>query len=388
MSSSLPLPGADGRAVSAALLKKLRRLIAQHDGCLPFDIYMEAALYEPGLGYYSNCLMPFGEQGDFVTAPELGVLFGRCLARCMASVLNQVENGVVLELGAGSGALARVVLRELQSLDALPQRYYILERSGAMRKLQKQILRDHPELVSLVEWLDELPEQPLNGVVFGNEVADALPVSRFSWRDGLVRAVGIAEDGEALSLCGREAGEDVAGLIKTLAESNGWQGDYRSEYCPSLAAWVNSLCDCLAQGVLLLVDYGYGRREYYHPQRAMGTLMCHYRHQAHADALWFPGLQDITAFVDFTTIAEAACDAGLRLAGYCIQASFLLACGLEQILAEADPNDTRRFLQLSNEAKRLLLPGEMGERFKCIGFSRELNESVTGFALPDQRSRL
>jgi len=388
MSSSLPLPGAEERAVSAALLKKLRSLIAQHDGCLPFDIYMEAALYEPGIGYYSNGLMPFGEQGDFVTAPESGGLFGRCLARCIASVLAQLENGVVLELGAGSGTLACAVLRELRSLGTLPQRYCILERSGVMRNLQKQTLQDHPELASLVEWLDELPDQPLNGVVFGNEVADALPVSRFSWCDGQARTVGVAENGEALALCEREAGEDVAGRIQALAETNTWQCDYRSEYCPSLAAWVDSLCDCLARGMLLLVDYGYGRREYYHPQRAMGTLMCHYRHQAHADALWFPGLQDITAFVDFTTIAEAACDAGLRLAGYCSQAAFLLACGLEQLLAEADPDDTRRFLPLSNEAKRLLLPGEMGERFKCIGFSRELNDSVTGFTLPDQRSRL
>jgi SAM-dependent MidA family methyltransferase len=388
MSGCLPLPEADSLTVSNDLQKKLHRRIAQHDGCLPFEIFMEMALYEPGLGYYSNGLMPFGEQGDFVTAPESGDLFGRCLARCVASVLCQLENRSVLELGAGSGALAPVVLQELQALDALPERYYILERSGAMRKLQQQALQEIPDLAALVEWLDELPEQALNGVVFGNEVADALPVSRFLWRDGQVTAVGVAAANEGLSLCERAADQALSRAVKMLASSNAWQGDYHSEYCPSLAAWVKTLCACIDRGALLLVDYGYGRREYYHPQRTMGTLMCHYRHQAHTDTLWYPGLQDITAFVDFTTIAEAASDAGLRLEGYDSQAQFLLACGLEQLLAEADPADARRFLLLSNEAKRLLLPGEMGERFKCIGFSRGLSEPMRGFALPDLRSRL
>lgn len=388
MPSSLPLPGADSRAVSTALQKKLQRAIAHHDGCLPFETYMEMALYEPGLGYYSNGLIPFGEQGDFVTAPESGVLFGRCLARSITSVLKQVDNGMLLELGAGSGALARVVLQELQSFDALPERYCILERSGVMRELQQQAFKDAPELAARVEWMEELPEQSFNGVVFGNEVADALPVSRFSWCDGQVKAIGVAAAGESLSLCEQRADEQMVSKVQTLAGNYAWQGDYRSEYCPSLAAWVSTLCACIAQGALLLVDYGYGRREYYHPQRSMGTLMCHYRHQAHADALWFPGLQDITAFVDFTTVAEAASEAGLRLAGYSSQAQFLLACGIEQLLAEMDPGNTRLFMQLSNEAKRLMLPGEMGERFKCMGFSRNLNEDIQGFTLPDLRSRL
>ncbi len=388
MPSSLPPPGADGQAVSAALLEKLRPLIAAHGGCLPFDTFMEKALYEPGLGYYSNGLTPFGAQGDFVTAPESGNLFGRCLARCIASVVSRVDNAMVLELGAGSGVLARVVLQELQALDALPRRYCILERSGAMRALQEQALADIPGLAARVEWLEALPEQPVNGVVFGNEVADALPVSRFRWCEGEVRAIGVSGGDPSLSLCERAAGDALAGTVQALARENGWQGDYRSECCPSLAAWVTALCSCIARGALVLIDYGYGRREYYHPQRSMGTLMCHYRHQAHGDALWYPGLQDITAFVDFTTIAEAASDAGLRLAGYTSQAQFLLACGIEQLLTEVDPGDTRRFLALSNEAKRLMLPGEMGERFKCIGFSRDLDAGVAGFALPDLRGRL
>jgi len=388
MSSVLPRPSADCQAISAALVEKLQHQAAARQGCLPFDTYMDMALYEPGLGYYSNGLMPFGAQGDFVTAPESGELFGRCLARCIASVLSQVENGVVVELGAGSGSLARVLLRELQQLDSLPQRYCILERSGAMRRLQQQTLAAVPDPALPVEWLDELPGEAFNGILFGNEVADALPVSRFHWQDGQVLAVGVAAQTEGLCWCERPADAAMTRRVQALARQYDWQGEYRSEYCPGLAAWVTRLGESLGHGALLLVDYGYGRREYYLPQRSMGTLMCHYRHHAHTDALWYPGLQDITAFVDFTAIAEAAGDAGLELAGYDSQAKFLLACGLEQMLAEGNPGDTQKFLTLSNEVKRLLLPGGMGERFKCIGFTRGLDEAITGFASPDLRSRL
>jgi len=388
MPSELPLPGVAARAISDALLERLKAAIARHGGCLPFDIYMSMALYEPGLGYYSSGLTPFGEQGDFVTAPESGGLFARCLARSIASVLHQVENGCVLELGPGSGALARVLLPELQMLGLPPQRYYILERSAAMRALQREALRGLPEVATRVEWLDTLPEQPINGVVFANEVADALPVSCFRWRDGRVRAPGVSYTDGSLSRCDATASEDLQMRVRRLAEDNGWRGEYVSEYCPGLQAWVRGLCDSLGQGALLLIDYGYGRAEYYHPQRSMGTLLCHYRHQVHADALWFPGLQDITAFVDFTAVAEAATDAGMRLAGYSSQAQFLVACGIDRLLAETDPGDTQHFLQLSNEAKRLMLPGDMGERFKCIGFSRRLDQDMVGFARRDLRSRL
>jgi SAM-dependent MidA family methyltransferase len=387
MTSTLPPPGAEAQAVSQALQEKICAAVARR-GCLPFADYMNMALYEPGLGYYSNGVIPFGDAGDFVTAPESGDLFGRCLARSVASVLEQLDNGSVLELGAGSGALARVLLRELQALDALPRRYLILERSGAMRGLQRETLRHLPGLAGRVEWLDTLPGDPFDGVVLGNEVADALPVSRFRWHDGRVQSLGVGCDGEALCWCEPDADAEVQRIVAALAEQHRWQGEYLSEYCPGLRAWVAGLCDCVGRGALLLVDYGYGRAEYYHPQRSMGTLLCHYRHQAHPDALWFPGLQDITAFVDFTSIAEAATAAGLRLEGYTSQAQFLLACGIDRLLAQEDPADTRRFLALSNEAKRLMLPGEMGERFKAIGLSRNLNNPVLGFTLRDLRSRL
>jgi len=385
----LPLPDAEAGAVSAALQELLRTRISRHGDCLPFDAFMAAALYEPGLGYYSNGLTPFGEQGDFVTAPESGSLFGRCLARCIASVLETVVQSVVLELGAGSGVLAADLLEELQRLDCLPERYYILERSAAMRAMQEATLaRRLPELAGRVEWLTELPAQPVTGVIFGNEVADALPVKRFRWSAARVTETGVAWQGDRLTDCDSPGDADFQARVQALAQDAGWGEGYSSEYCPSLPAWIGSLADCLAQGLLMMIDYGYGRSEYYHPQRNTGTLICHYRHNAHNDPYFYPGLQDITAFVDFTAIAEAASDCGMQLKGYTSQAQFLVGCGIDRLLAEGDPDDARRFLQLSNEAKRLLLPGEMGERFKAIGFVHDMPGDIKGFTAQDLRSRL
>jgi SAM-dependent MidA family methyltransferase len=389
MSASLPPPGAEASATSDTLLIEIKARIERNGGCIPFDEFMEAALYEPGLGYYSNGLMPFGEQGDFITAPESGGLFARCLAQCVASVLQSLEHGVVMELGAGSGVLAADLLSELQSLGVLPERYYILERSAAMRALQAETLRCKlPEIAERVEWLEKLPAQSFSGVIFGNEVVDALPVKRFRWNNGSVRELGAGRDNGSLSECECPASDKLEAYVCQLAQQGQWDGDYVSEYCPTLPAWINSLSDCLMQGLLLIIDYGYGRAEYYHPQRSMGTLICHYRHTAHADPFVFPGLQDITAFVDFTAIAAAAGDSGMHLEGYNSQAQFLVACGIDRLMMETNPNDTQRFLQLSNEAKRLILPGEMGERFKVIGFSRKLGKGVKGFGSQDLRSRL
>jgi SAM-dependent MidA family methyltransferase len=385
----LPLPGAEAREVSARLMEVLGARIDDADGCLPFDAFMEMALYEPGLGYYSNGLTPFGAGGDFVTAPESGSLFGRCLARTLNSVLAQLDAGSVLELGAGSGALATHLLQELQSLGRLPQRYFILERSAAMRTLQQRnIERLAPALAGRVSWLDAPPASPFRGVILGNEVADALPVKRFCWRAEGVVELGVSREDGHLVECARPADTGLRDRAGQLAAAAEWCEGYRSEYCPVLQAWTADLAGRLERGLLLLIDYGYGRSEYYHPQRHMGTLVCHYRHHAHADPLWFPGLQDITAFVDFTALAEAASAAGLRLQGYGSQAQFLVACGIDRLLGEVDPADLKRFLNLSNEAKRLLLPGEMGERFKVIGFSRGLDQAVAGFSSKDLRSRL
>ncbi len=386
--SGIPSPSAEARALSARLVELLAGRIGAAGGFLPFDAFMEAALYEPGLGYYSNGLTPFGEEGDFVTAPESGDLFGRCLARSFAPVLTRLADASVLELGAGSGALALALLPELAALDALPARYAILERSPAMRALQQSRLKTLPAaLQARVEWLDTLP-QHWSGVVFGNEVADALPVKRFEYDGQSVRETGVGFDDEGLQWRSRPAREGDAGRVLALAREHGWEGGYRCELCPPLADWVAELGACLHAGMLMLIDYGYGRAEYYHPQRNMGTLLCHYRHHAHDNALWFPGLQDITAFVDFTTVAEAGAGAGLQLLGYTSQARFLVAAGIERVMAEADPSDLPRFLAMTSDAKRLMLPGEMGDRFKVIGFSRNLDATPPGFDSQDLRSRL
>ncbi len=387
MAHALPSPGVEARAVSDALRAKIQQRCESQQGCLPFDSYMDLALYEPGLGYYSNGLTPFGEAGDFITAPESGALFARCLARAVGSVLQQLDQAWVLELGAGSGALARSLLPALEALDCLPARYCILERSASMRALQEAALAQIPHLAGRVEWLQQVPAQPFEGVILGNEVADALPVRLFCWRDGEVMLKGVS-GGESLGWCTRPADGDTEALVRGWAADYGWSGVYTSEYCPPLRPWVRDLAQALGRGALLLIDYGYGRPEYYHPQRSMGTLSCHYRHQVHDDPLRFPGLQDITAFVDFTAVAEAATGAGLRMLGYSSQAQFLLACGIDRLLAALDPDDVRSYLPLSNEAKRLLLPGEMGERFKVMGYSRDLERDVVGFTPRDLRGRL
>ena len=388
MSTTTTPPDAEARAFSARLVEHIAAQVRQFGGFLPFDVFMDAALYTPGLGYYSNGLMPFGEQGDFVTAPESGDLFARCLARCFAPVLKQLGQASVLELGAGSGILAADLLCALQVLDALPERYVILERSQAMRAMQQSRISQLPEaLQSRVEWCDELPCD-WDGIIFGNEVADALPAKRFYYSEGKVRESGVGLSGDDLQLLDIEADAGNAERITELARQYGWEGDYRTEYCPALPDWVKSLAGSLGQGMLLLIDYGYGRAEYYHPQRSMGTLLCHYRHQAHDNVLWHPGLQDITTFVDFTSVAEAAVDSGLTFAGYTSQARFLVNAGIDRVMAEADPNDLPNFLKMTSDAKRLMLPGEMGDRFKVIGFTRNLDQQISEFDSQDLRSRL
>ncbi|VAW79131.1 SAM-dependent methyltransferase, MidA [hydrothermal vent metagenome] len=381
-------PDAEARALSARLVEHVAGLIEQAGGFLPFDVYMDAALYTPGLGYYSNGLTPFGEQGDFVTAPESGDLFARCLARCIAPVLLKTDKSSVLELGAGSGALVVDLLLALQRLDALPERYAILERSFAMRAMQKTQISQLPDdLQSRVEWLDELPCDWV-GVIFGNEVVDALPVKRFQYKEGKIRELGVGMAAGELQWQSIEADVGDRERMKALSRQYGWEGDYKTEHCPALADWAGSLAASLKQGVLLLVDYGYGRAEYYHPQRNMGTLLCHYQHQAHDNVFWYPGLQDITAFVDFTSIVEAVTDAGMTFVGYTSQARFLVDAGIDQVMSEADPDELPDFLKMTSDAKRLMLPGEMGDRFKVIGFSRNLDQQIPGFDSQDLRGRL
>jgi SAM-dependent MidA family methyltransferase len=386
-----PLPPPDTLALkhSARLTEVIRAEMASAGGALPFDRFMELALYAPGLGYYVAGSHKLGAGGDFVTAPEVSSLFGRSLARQALQVLEAVGGGEILEFGAGSGRLARDLLEELGRLGRLPDRYLILEPSAQLRQRQRDLLQaELPDGLERVVWLDGLPHT-LRGLALANEVLDAMPVHRFRIRDGAARELAATWGDGAFTETEREPAAPLAEAVRTLvAQGVVLDEGYVSEVNLRATPWVHTVAACLEAGAVLLIDYGYPRREYYRPERSMGTLMCHYRHRAHADPYRLVGLQDITAFVDFSAVAQAGVAAGLDLAGYTTQANFLLGCGLEEILAASDPLDLARHMRLVQGAKRLLLPGEMGERFQVLALARGLGTPLRGFALHDLRRRL
>ena len=368
----------------------IRGEIERAGGALPFSRYMELCLYAPGLGYYSAGRQKFGPGGDFVTAPELTPLFGRCLARSCASVLETLGGGDLLEFGAGSGRLAVDLLAELAAMDCLPGQYFILERSASLRQRQQALLQAHlPQLLDRVVWLDRLPNAGFRGVMLANEVLDAMAVERFCWNGTDVEWFEVTAAGDGFEWQTRvaSAGDGQARIAALATECNMAAG-FVSEANLALWPWMQAVADVLESGLLLLIDYGYPRHEYYHPQRSAGTLMCHYQHRAHDNPLLWPGLQDITAHVDFTAVAEAAVSAGLSVSAYTTQAWFLLDCGLEGLLQQAGPLESVEYMRQAQHAKTLLLPGEMGERFKCIGLTRGLEQAIPGFRMQDMRSRL
>lgn len=386
---TLPLPAAAALAHSARLSELIRAEIDRAGGSLPFARYMELALYAPDLGYYRAGTQKFGAGGDFITAPELSPLFSRCLARQCAEVLAGT-GGAILELGAGSGIMAADLLWELERRQALPAQYLILELSGELRARQQETLAARvPHLLEKIHWLDRLPSA-FTGIMLGNEVLDALPVTRFTVTAQGPRPLHVTWDGQAFGMIAGPADPALTAAIALLDTELGTPlpPGYTSEINLHLPAWIATLADALTQGVLLLIDYGYPRREYYHPQRTDGTLLCHYRQRAHHDPLLWPGVQDITASVDFTAVAEAALAAGLEVSGYTSQAYFLFGSGLEELMAASDPGNTLRHLALAQQVKRLTLPGEMGERFKAIALSKQFDGPLCGFSVFDERGRL
>ena len=379
----------------ASLLGEMRgRLCAQiadAGGVLPFDRFMETALYAPGLGYYVNGCRKFGAGGDFVTAPEVSPLFSRCLARQTAECLARLRGGSVLEVGAGSGRMAADVLAELEVQGPLPAAYLILEVSPGLRQTQHEtIRRDVPHLLDRVEWLDRLPADGFRGVLLANELLDAMPVHRFRRSGGAWQELGVGL--EAGAFVDRWTGLRSPGMESALAalwsDPAALAEGYSSEINLRLAPWLQAVGESMAAGYLILVDYGYTQREYYHPERARGTLICHFRHRAFSDPYVLPGLQDMTANVDFTALARAAVTQGFELAGYTTQAHFLLDSGLDQMLAASDPTDLKRHLGLMQGVKKLTLPGEMGERFKVMALARGVPAGLAGFRSRDMRGRL
>jgi SAM-dependent MidA family methyltransferase len=424
--SILPPLSADEQQHSAAVAVRLREAVAAAGGWLSFEHFMELALYAPGLGYYSAGSAKIGSGGDFVTAPEISDLFSRCVASQCAQVLSATGGGI-LELGAGTGRMAGAVLESLAAAGVLPDRYYILEVSADLAERQRARLSSLPlSLRERVVWLQRLPERPFRGVILANEVLDALPCQRFvvgadgaSLSDGLaahepivresaahesaargsavhesaargsvVHELGVSLKGD--SFIERAAIPDaaLAGALESLLRElpQPLPSGYTSEVCLKLEPWIASVGECLERGLILLFDYGLPRSHYYHPQRVNGTLRCHFKQLAHDNPYINVGVQDITAWVDFTRVAEAGVAAGLDVTGFCTQTAFLLATGIESLVAGAV--GVVEAARLAGEARRLLMPGEMGEAFKAIALTRDYDAALSGFALQDLRHSL
>ena len=348
------------------MVERIQAEIAAKRGWISFARYMELALHEPGLGYYSRGNRQFGAEGDFVTAPELGRLFGRTLARQLRDI-----EGPILELGAGSGALAETLLKELE------REYLILETSVALRS------RQAARLGSQVQFLDALP-RAFRGVVIANEVLDALPVHALAWRAAGIMERGVSLSGGKLAWSERPA----TGELLEEAQKIPVPVPYESEIGLIGRAWMRALAERLELGVILVIDYGFPRHEYYHPQRSAGTLMCHYRHHAHADPFAHPGEQDLSAHVDFSALADAAASAGLDVLGYASQAQFLVNCGITEVLGEANLENALHYAPLAAQAQKLLSPAEMGELFKVLAVGRDVKAPLLGFARGDRTASL
>jgi len=350
---------------------------------------MDACLYTPGLGYYSAGASKFGEAGDFITAPELGPLFGRCLARQCEQILARLGGGDILELGAGSGRLAVDLLLALEATGVLPGRYLILETSADLRARQQQCIEGLiPHLSARVDWL-ERPPRAFTGVILANEVMDALPVDCFQFRDGDLRARNVALGNAGLGWC-EQADPDLARRIQELTAmaAISLPEEYCGEVSSRLPGWLESVTTGLDRGLLLLIDYGGSRAEVWHPGRGAGSLRCYYRHRLHGDPFYLPGLQDITSDVDFTAVAEAGEALGLMLTGYITQAHGLLNLGIEDILQQAMQEQPDAGLHWAGQARSLMLPGEMGERFKLMALSRALDIELLAFQAFDRRHTL
>jgi SAM-dependent MidA family methyltransferase len=376
-------PSADAEAHGARLTERIADEISTAGGWLSFARYMELALHAPGLGYYSAGSIKVGAAGDFVTAPEIGRLFGRTLARQAAQILqNDVPD--IVEFGAGSGRLARDLLQELETLGRLPQRYRILETSADLRARQRALLlRDLPHLATRIEWLDALPSA-VTALVLGNEVLDAMPVHIVEVRDDGPTERGVIWVNGAFQWETRPATGALLAAVRALDLPPG----YLTEINLAAPAFIATLAAALERGVALFFDYGFPAREYYHAQRSTGTLMCHYLQHAHDDPLCLVGLQDITAHVDFSAAAAAASKAGLDLLGYTHQAQFLINCGITDVLAATSPTDAAAYLPQAAEAQKLISPAEMGELFKVIALGRNFHVPLAGFARGDKSGQL
>jgi SAM-dependent MidA family methyltransferase len=380
---ALPEPTPDAREHSDRVAAHIREQIAASGGWISFARYMELALYAPGLGYYSAGAKKLGRAGDFVTAPEISPLYGQTLARQVDQVL-KAGFDQVLEIGAGSGALAATLLEELERTGRVPRSYLILELSADLRERSRDTLAARvPHLLERVAWLNRLPPS-FSGVVLGNEVLDAMPVTVVRVQNGTIEEGGVGVRSGRLDWSWRLASGEPLEAARALKLPDG----FRTELQLAARGFLRSLAGAIEKGVAFFVDYGFPESEYYHPQRKDGTLMCHYRHHAHADPFWLPGLQDITSHVDFSAIARAAHEGGVEVLGYTGQAQFLVNCGITEIMARTPAGNAAKFLPLTNQANRLMSPAEMGELFKVIALGRGISAPLLGFREGDRKRSL
>lgn len=371
ISSTLPRPTEATLQHSEQFKQYLIEKIEESGGIISFEQFMQMALYAPNLGYYSADLKKFGETGDFITAPELSPLFSQYLAH---QCLQLFENANILEFGAGSGAMALGILTELQRLNKLPQHYYIVEISETLKQRQQEKLANFKEQVI---WLEQLPAQ-FEGIILANEVLDAMPVKKFHIDEHKeIKEWFVTFKENHFEWVLQPADEILKEAVDNLNQN--FPTNYSSEINLFLNPWIQSLGEMLTKGVILLIDYGFPRSEYYLSQRNEGTLMCHYRHYAHTNPLLYVGLQDITAHVDFTAIFEAAQQAGLEVMGYTSQGDFLLQGGMLNLITNFEELSLQERLKFAQQIKQLTLPHEMGELFKVIGLSKNLNVQLPAF---------
>ena len=388
----LPPPSEEAVDISQTLSKKIRQTIQRH-GPISFPHFMEMVLYTPGLGYYAGDLPKIGARGDFITAPEVSPIFSRCLARQAAQVLDKLDEQNIIEFGAGKGTMAKDILLELQQLDTLPEQYFIVELSADLKFQQQQTLAELPKILrEKVVWLEKLPSKTMSAVVLANEVLDAMPFERLKLEPHQTShaMVKVNPDTQQFewdyqTITDRQLQRISNGLLNMIGEPS--DEGYLTEVNLHIEPWLKSVSDFLSKGLVLLIDYGYTRREYYQPARVTGTMRCHYQHLAHDNPFFYPGLQDITAHVDFTSVAEAGFDAGFKIAGFTTQANFLMGSGLLEMSADPDLEITES-LRIAQQIKTLTLPDEMGESFKAMALTKDVDEALIGFSIRDLRHTL
>lgn len=390
---NLPEPSSEAKQHSEQLSKRIAKQIARH-GDLSFAKFMEMALYTPELGYYSSHLQKIGRKGDFITAPEVSPIFSRCIARQAAQILESMSEANMIEFGAGQGTMAKDILLELARMQQPLHRYYIVEISADLRERQKQTLQKHlpTELFEKVVWLDKLPSTPISAVIVANEVLDAMPFERLRIEpdQALQGFVKFNDDTQEFEwhyqhITSNTLQKFANQLIQHIGEVS--EMGYETEINLNIKPWLQSLNDILAEGAVLLIDYGYTRYEYYQPARVMGTLRCHYQHRAHSNPFFYPGLQDITAHVDFTAVAEDAYDCGFKVAGFTTQAHFLMGSGLLEMSVDPEADITDQ-IPIAQQVKTLTMPDEMGENFKVIGLTKNFDSPLLGFTVRDLRHQL